>query len=544
MRKLVSLAVTLVAGFGLQAQPSMQFVFRGTYGPQNVFIGYDSWIQINFGWYNALPFTVLPDGVTISAPGHTFTENTYLVPSSTGTLPAALSSRRDYFVCGLSGGMFKLVASGNSCQPSSWIRFTDPGSGTHFLGLRAQNPVNVTLQLSGVPDGVTVEPWCLTQKCVILTNSLPTSTWGAQPFDLRISVAPTAQPVSAVIRATLATATGPLRTVDIPINLRYVQATPTKLKLPFNPPIPNKAKWESTMTTLAAKWCNVSNPVEVMSFGFEGQVWYYDGAFVYYQTADYTGNSAWLGCANNIVRQYRDFVLAQGGRVPAWRLFVAGLERAARMAGPADTSYITAITQLALNSPYAAAGGLIRDDGIRETAYLLEAQLAMSRLTGQRAPMEQRTADRLIGMFDSLFVSNNYVYQQLFMDGLALRALIDYYSMRQDARVPGLVKVALDWIYANAWVPGQGLLTNPEPLGPRCDWGCQSPVMDLVNLVAPAYAWYWALTGNPAYLSWGDELFSQSLNSDISYSGKIFSQNYRWSFDYVRWRTSGTLTRQ
>jgi hypothetical protein len=36
-------------------------------------------------------------------------------------------------------------------------------------------------------------------------------------------------------------------------------------------------------------------------------------------------------------------------------------------------------------------------------------------------------------------------------------------------------------------------------------------------------------------------LFAAGINQDISYSGKVYNQNYRWSFDYVRWRQQGIV---
>ena len=33
-------------------------------------------------------------------------------------------------------------------------------------------------------------------------------------------------------------------------------------------------------------------------------------------------------------------------------------------------------------------------------------------------------------------------------------------------------------------------------------------------------------------------MFSHALDADIGFNDKIFSQNYRWSFDYVFWRSS------
>ncbi|MCL4852132.1 MAG: hypothetical protein KJZ78_12225 [Bryobacteraceae bacterium] len=54
--------------------------------------------------------------------------------------------------------------------------------------------------------------------------------------------------------------------------------------------------------------------------------------------------------------------------------------------------------------------------------------------------------------------------------------------------------------------------------------------------MVPAFGWYYSVTQDPLYRDRGDEIWSHALDDDISYSGKIFSQNYRWSFDYIRWR--------
>jgi hypothetical protein len=66
--------------------------------------------------------------------------------------------------------------------------------------------------------------------------------------------------------------------------------------------------------------------------------------------------------------------------------------------------------------------------------------------------------------------------------------------------------------------------------------------------VAPAYAWYWNLTGDTLSLNRGDELFQHALDDPAHtiWSGKQFSQIYKWTFDYVRWRsglaTSGVVS--
>lgn len=95
----------------------------------------------------------------------------------------------------------------------------------------------------------------------------------------------------------------------------------------------------------------------------------------------------------------------------------------------------------------------------------------------------------------------------------------------------------LDWIWEFGWRSDGRMVYNPEPLGPRCDNSCQSWGRVWINLVVPAYGWYYSVTGDREYIRRGDELWKWALADDISYSGKIFSQNYRWSFDYLRWRS-------
>ena len=85
------------------------------------------------------------------------------------------------------------------------------------------------------------------------------------------------------------------------------------------------------------------------------------------------------------------------------------------------------------------------------------------------------------------------------------------------------------------------MMYNTDPAGPTCSVSCQKYMPDLTNLVAPAYAWYWRFSDDDKYRKEADEMFEHALDTNIGYSGKIFSQNYRWSFDYVRWRSGGSM---
>jgi hypothetical protein len=292
------------------------------------------------------------------------------------------------------------------------------------------------------------------------------------------------------------------------------------------------------MTELGEKWCNVS---ETMAFGYEGQVWYYDGARVYFQIADYTGDPKWEKCAWNIARQSRDFVTQAGGHIQGWRVFPHGLRMAYERSK--DESYRKALLLLAKNSAFASQGGGVSDELIRETAYVVEAYVNAEKAGAPRDPLMAQAVDYLLGHFDSLFVSNTYQIHQTFYDGLGAEALIEYYELTGDPRIPPAIKAMCDWIYEKGWDRRRKeLLYNPDPKGPRCASGCQEYGTDLINLVVPAFGWLYRYTGDPVYQRRGDELFDHALDQDPNYSGKIFSQNYRWSIQYVIWRLGEDAT--
>ena len=294
------------------------------------------------------------------------------------------------------------------------------------------------------------------------------------------------------------------------------------------PPVPGLRNWETSMTTLGNQWCDTS---QIFSFGTESQVWYYDGGRVYQQLADYTGNSHWLDCARNILFQYRDNILSRGGSMQGWRVFTQGLTM--NYLRTADSGSRDAVISMAQNSAYASSSGGNDVNLIRETAYIVETYVKQQQLTGVVNPHLAKAVDYLLGDFDVIFRSDPNAYQQSFFDGLAAEALIQYYEVSSDPRVPVAIKTMLDFIWTNCWDQNTHMLLY----SPLATPGAYETVSN--NLVAPAFAWYWNVTGDTTYLTRGDELFVHALDQDITYSGKIFSQNYHWSFDYLRWRSGG-----
>jgi hypothetical protein len=297
------------------------------------------------------------------------------------------------------------------------------------------------------------------------------------------------------------------------------------------PAIPGLRAWEGAMLALGSKWCDLN---QQFAFGVESQVWYYDGGRVFLQMADYTGNPRWLDCARTILAQYQDNILSRGGGVQGWRIFPHGLTM--NHLRNADAGSREAVLAIAKNSAFAPTSGANGPDLIRETAYIVETYVKEQQITGVPNPHLGKAVDFLLGDFDVIFRSDADAFQQSFFDGLAAEALIQYYEATSDPRVPPAIKAMLDFIWDNCWDQTSHMLKYSPLAVPG--------VFDTVsnNLVAPAFAWYWNLTGDSTYLTRGDELFQHALDQDISYSGKIFAQNYHWSFDYVRWRQGGRFS--
>jgi hypothetical protein len=300
---------------------------------------------------------------------------------------------------------------------------------------------------------------------------------------------------------------------------------------------PGFDNWQKNMTILGKKWCDGKK----YGFGWEADVWFYDGTRVYYQIADYTHDHSWDKCALNIAQQYRDYVLQNSGRVPGWRVFPRGMRMAWERTK--DDSYKQAVILLSKNSAYAPRGGAAPDTRIRETAYVVEAYLEAEKVGEPRNPKLEQAVGYLLGDFQNIFVTKKYEIHQPFFDGLAAEALIDYYIVTRDAKVPPAIKLMVDGLWTKGYDSTKHVLAyNPDDQGPTCSVGCGKYVPDLTNLVAPAYAWYWQISHDDVYRQHADEMFGHSLDTNISYSGKIFSQNYRWSFDYVHWRSGGSPT--
>jgi hypothetical protein len=178
----------------------------------------------------------------------------------------------------------------------------------------------------------------------------------------------------------------------------------------------------------------------------------------------------------------------------------------------------------------------------------------------------------LLGALDQIFIQKRFTWYEPFMVGLATEALIQYNNTYPDPRIPYVIKQTLDGMWNAAWRPDLhgfyyrcyatnlvGLPTSlppgnngcfdddsspgnadsnawPIPVGDTFDYNDGQP--NLNNLISPAYAWMYLQTGDPKYRQEGDKLFADGVlyNGAVNFGGKEFSQNYRWTFDYMNFR--------
>jgi hypothetical protein len=305
-------------------------------------------------------------------------------------------------------------------------------------------------------------------------------------------------------------------------------------------PIPQRSAWEANMLSQGVNFCNQADiDAAIGSVGVftEANVWYYDGTRVYDQIAAYTGNPSWYTCAGYVNQAYRAWVLALTagaswpvGALNGWRIFPHGLLNDYQRTG--DSNSRDAVIRLAQNSAYAGSGGGPTCDVSRETAYIINAYLASENVGLPRNPLLATAVNYALGHIDQWFVSKTCPDMMPFMVGLTTEALINYYEITGDVRIPPQIRIAADGLWSTAWVPASSSFYY-ESAGDQT-----VGTADLSLLIAPAYAWLWQKTGGAKYLQSGDQVFAGGVLYANFWTGKQFSQNYRWSFDYVKWRSA------
>lgn len=326
-------------------------------------------------------------------------------------------------------------------------------------------------------------------------------------------------------------------------------------------PIPELATWKADLLTFGERQCHYFR--EPGWEGGQGDT-FYDGARVFYQAADYLGDSnfngtPWVRCAELAAVKYATTQVTPNGAAP-WNVFSTGLRLHFQRTEDSlskQTVHIVATTGFAADST--RTGGLFNPDYgstydlAREIAYAIKAHLDDEALGAPHRARLDELVNHAIKHYDQWFVSKRAqtnpipgVGIQPFMVGLSMQALIAYYEKYPDPRIPPLIRLATDELYRLAWRPRDGGFYYNGP-GSGIEPG-------LNLLIAPAYAWMYMTTGETIYRDRGDEIFKAGVHKTHCaslvdaqcpegltqggwlWSGKQFNQQYMWSFDYIKWR--------
>ena len=109
-------------------------------------------------------------------------------------------------------------------------------------------------------------------------------------------------------------------------------------------------------------------------------------------------------------------------------------------------------------------------------------------------------------------------------------------------------------MWATEWVPWAGnngmfvynLVQWTSKLVGNTDQSIATGLGPLNLLIAPMYAWLYLNTGIQQYQLEGDTIWYAGVETPpsigVNFTGKNYSQQYLWSYDYVTWRTATAPT--
>lgn len=283
---------------------------------------------------------------------------------------------------------------------------------------------------------------------------------------------------------------------------------------------------------------------------------YYDGARVFRQIADYTGEAEpWLAYAEAATAVYRHYLIRNDYAAAGWMRFPHGLY--AEWASGDRPAAITDLLRLRDHAAFSDADTNPWADGwyeqrySREVAYALENQVLAERAG---APVQAERRDRFVDMAlahihawtrgEYRTSDREWRFCQPFMAGLTATALIAWYEHSvalgtADERIPPALAELADWLWDHAWVARVDGTDHGafRYMIPRVDGvGGDEPAGDLNLLIAPFYGWLYAHTGDHVHRQRGDAIFAGGVGLADLHDGKRFNQNYRDSFAYVEWR--------
>jgi hypothetical protein len=446
----------------------------------------------------------------------------------------------------------------------------------------------LTMVLSGLPAYTAIrwsddELWNVDAD-KLSTTTVPNDTMLMESFNfkeayIRTNVGGTTPPGNYTITITVSGTGGPTVAATWPIHVVSSSTPFSGVAFPSGTPssypaIPQLSTYLSSADTYGIETCaqdqdasprtirpnDQANLTPVGPFTTYGS-WFYDGVMVYYNVENMLKNGKdWEQCRTNVKQVYRDnYALAKP--IQTYMMFSQGYYMDfLKTADPADLTLINKFNSATAN---ATQGNYVDVSYLqREVAYVLKNETYGVAL-GQNVPyfaqssafMRDYAEDHVLGMIDQICLSKNAQYWENFMTGLQAEALIQYYNLAsKDPRIPPAIACLADYLYKNQW---QAIDAGSFPYD-TYQWKANassanggSCMITLNNLISPMYAWLFMMTGQSAYQTEGDAIFSHGVLFDCPGSngpkdfltfpfmsnGKNYSQQYYWGPSYVEWRS-------
>lgn len=276
----------------------------------------------------------------------------------------------------------------------------------------------------------------------------------------------------------------------------------------------------------------------------------YDAESVFFKIADYTSDPYWLGCTQQAERIYRDNYVRgaspngcnNGTQCPGYINYTDGLREDFKR--NADLISKDMVKALSTNTfcRDSVPDDITNPELSREISYCV---LAMENAVAVGLPYRTRVetyTNLLLSYIERWFVSQNTPDLKPFMVGLTAEALIRVWERNHSSSIKNALIVAAEGLWADYWnYQARAFAYQKLPCGagnPETDPCGSVPSPDLNMLIAPLYAWLYAQTGEPSYAYRFDEIFNSGVESAWLVNGKQFDQQYRWSFEGLKWRNS------
>ncbi len=282
-----------------------------------------------------------------------------------------------------------------------------------------------------------------------------------------------------------------------------------------------------------------------------GSAYFYDRAKIFYVWWARTGNAAYLSRAHALVADFRTRYIEGGGYRPdahyadmegiALHYLLTGDERSLLAVGRVADMFYEPGYQDQLGDTTGIGDPRVQARAL--TSIILARQLKAPSLWGTDWTVAARSTVNQILRTQSADGAYRWwvtcYKNEPWIDGLLNQALIDYYTfVEADPRVATMVRRNVDYLWTNNWIPASRAMTYMDG---ACTWGPNTgsgpgPAPEANMLVLSGFGFTYRTTGDPKYITQGDQVLTGGVNGSWYNGSKHFNQIHMSSYQYFQYR--------